>query len=164
MMQRLLSVVLMVSVTVPVFAQGKAAKKHSSAQPSKALMQEIWDGWSTRDPANVAKFYAKGPHVFFDIAPLKYNSWDEYQAGVKNVLAGYSSLKCTVNDDAMIHPHGNLVWGTATVHETDTKTDGSKGEGDFRWTVVWEKQGGEWLIVHEHVSVPAGGGAPEKKQ
>ena len=88
---------------------------------------------------------------------------DEYQANVKNVLAAYSSLKCTVNDDAMIHPHGNLVWGTATVHEVDTKTDGSKGEGDFRWTVVWEKQGGQWLIVHEHVSVPAGG-APEKKQ
>jgi ketosteroid isomerase-like protein len=26
--------------------------------------------------------------------------------------------------------------------------------GNFRWTVVFEKQGGKWLIVHEHISVP----------
>jgi ketosteroid isomerase-like protein len=163
-MQRALSFLLMMILALPAAAQSKPAKKKAAGAPDKALMQEIWDGWSTRDPANVAKFYAKGPHVFFDIAPLKYNSWAEYEQGVKGVLAGFSTLKCTVNDDAMIHPQGKLVWGTATVHEVDTKTDGSKGEGDFRWTVVWEKEGGQWLIVHEHVSVPAGGAPPEKKQ
>ncbi len=161
-MRQTLQVLLLLTLALPVWAQTKVTKKTGTHAPDKALMQEIWDGWSTRDPANVANFYAKGPHVFFDIAPLKYNSWAEYEQGVKGVLAGFSTLKCTVNDDAQIHPHGKLVWGTATVHETDTKTDGSKGEGDFRWTVVWEKEGGQWLIVHEHVSVPAGGG--EKKQ
>lgn len=74
-------------------------------------MQKIWDGWATLDPANVAQFYAKGPHVFFDIAPLKYNSWDEYQQGVKNVLAPYKSATVTVNDDAQIHPAVQMVLG-----------------------------------------------------
>jgi hypothetical protein len=27
--------------------------------------------------------------------------------------------------------------------------------GNFRWTVVFEKQHGTWLIIHEHISVPA---------
>jgi ketosteroid isomerase-like protein len=26
--------------------------------------------------------------------------------------------------------------------------------GNFRWTAVFEKQDGKWLIAHEHVSEP----------
>jgi hypothetical protein len=53
-------------------------KSTSGARPDKAFMQQIMTAWATMDPANVAKYYASGPHTFFDIAPLKYNSWDEY--------------------------------------------------------------------------------------
>ncbi|MGA9390706.1 MAG: hypothetical protein WBV69_09695, partial [Candidatus Sulfotelmatobacter sp.] len=93
-----------------VAAPPKTAANKSSAglAPDKAYMQKIWDGWSTLDPANVARYYATGPHTFFEIAPLKYNSWDEYEKGVKGVLAGYQSAKFTVNDDAANHPHGDL--------------------------------------------------------
>jgi len=31
---------------------------------------------------------------------------------------------------------------------------GKREMGTFRWTVVFEKQNGKWLIVHEHVSAP----------
>ena len=112
-MKRLLTVSLcLLALTLSSFAQTKKSAMNKTAAgpaPDKALMQKIWDGWSTLDPANVAKYYATGPHAFFDIAPLKYASWDEYQAGVKNVLAGYKSAACTVNNDAAIHPHGDLV-------------------------------------------------------
>src|SRR5260370_32396115 len=72
-------------------AQTKKATTKTSATgaPDKAYMQKIWDGWGTLDPSHVTNFYASGPHTFFDIAPLKYGSWDEDQSGVKNVLAGY---------------------------------------------------------------------------
>jgi len=129
-------------------------RKASSAAPDKAYLQKIWDGWSTLDPANVGQFYAPGPHVFFDIAPLKYSSWDEYQKTVVQVLADYKSAKCAVNDDAEMHPAGNYVWATATINQEMTHKNGKIDMGNFRWTVVFEKQGGKWLIVHEHVSVP----------
>src|SRR5438132_14326326 len=90
-------------------------KKASPSAPDKAYLQKIWDGWSTLDPANVSQFYATGPHTFFDISPLKYSSWDEYQKTVKTVLADYQSAKCVVNDDADLHPGRNTVWGSATV-------------------------------------------------
>lgn len=129
-------------------------KKASPSAPDKAYLQKIWDGWSTLDPANVAQFYASGPHTFFDIAPLKYSSWDEYQKTVAQVLADFKSAKFTVNEDAELHPAGNYVWGTATVKEEMTHKNGKIDMGAFRWTMVFEKQGGKWLIVHEHVSVP----------
>jgi len=136
----------------------KPTPKTSSASgaPDKAYMQKIWDGWGTLDPANVASFYASGRHAFFDIALLKYGSWEEYQAGAKNVLAGYKSAKFTVNDDAAIHQHGGLAWGTATVKEEMTTNAGKAESGNFRWTVIWEKENGKWVIVHEHVSAPMG--------
>jgi ketosteroid isomerase-like protein len=135
---------------------GSAAPKSAAmtGAPDKAYMQKIWDGWCTLDPANVAQYYASGPHTFFDIAPLKYNSWDEYRAGVVNVLSGYKSATCQVNDDAAIHAHGDLAWGTATIKYEMTQKTGKVEMGNFRWTVVWEKHDGKWLTVHEHVSAP----------
>lgn len=132
------------------------AKKDGKAGggPDKALMQKVWDGWSTLDVSNVNQFYATGPHVFFDIAPLKYASWEEYQKGVVNVLADFKTAKFTVNDDVELHPAGQYVWGTSTVREDATMKSGKREMGTFRWTVVFEKQGGKWLIVHEHISAP----------
>lgn len=146
-------------ITLSAAAQAKkpAAKKASAGPaPDKAYLQKIWDGWATLDPANTAKFYATGSHTFFDIAPLKYDSWDEYEKGVKGVLAGYKSARFTVNDDAAIHTQGDLVWATATVADEMTNKSGKVEMGNFRWTVVFENQEGKWLIVHEHVSAPLG--------
>src|SRR5438105_7350090 len=121
-------------------------KKASSSAPDKAYLQKIWDGWATLDTANVAQFYASGPHTFFDIAPLKYSSWDEYQKGVRQVLADFKSAKFTVSDDAELHAAGKDVWGTATVKEEMTHKNDKVDTGAFRWTMVFEKQGGKCLI------------------
>jgi ketosteroid isomerase-like protein len=157
MLKRFVAVSLCLLITLVAAAQTKktATKKAAAGSaPDKAYLQKIWDGWATLNPANTAKFYATGPHTFFDIAPLKYNSWDEYESGVKGVLAGYKSAKFTVNDDAAIHPNGDLVWATATVKDEMTNKSGKVEMGAFRWTVVFENEDGKWLIVHEHVSAP----------
>jgi len=149
-----------VAITILMLAVGNgiesASAQKKSGAPDKAYMQKIWDGWSTLNPDNTAQFYAKGAHVFFDIAPLKYNSWEEYQTGVRKVLADYKGAKFTVNDDAELHTAGKFVWGTATVKFEMTHRDGKVDMGNMRWTVIFEKQGETWLTLHEHVSVPMG--------
>jgi ketosteroid isomerase-like protein len=96
--------------------------------------------------------------MYFDIAPLKYNSWDEYQAGVIPLLKDFSSMKFTVNDDLQIHTAGKFAWVAATV-----KMDGKSAKGEpvnmvLRWTSILEKVNGIWVIQHEQVSVPMAGG------
>jgi ketosteroid isomerase-like protein len=153
--KRVLATLLVAMLTsVLGFAPAKAADKSTGDAPDKAHLQKIWDAWSTLDPANAAPFYAQGPHVFFDIAPLKYASWDEYQKGVVAVLSDFKTAKLTVNDDAEIHRAGPIVWATATVKEDATMKSGKREMGNFRWTVIFEKQNGKWLISHEHISVP----------
>jgi ketosteroid isomerase-like protein len=150
-----LSTLCLCLLTLSLLSHAKVAhKKSASSVPDRAYMQKLWDGWATLDPANVAQFYATGSDTFFDIAPLKYSSWDEYQNGVKAVVAGYKSAKFTLNDDLAIHPHGDLVWATATVKDEMTTKAGKVEMGNFRWTVVFEDQDGKWLIVHEHISAP----------
>lgn len=147
----LLTLIVALAVAASTYAQ---PPQKTSPAPDKAYLQSIWDGWSTLNPENVARFYDSGPHTFFDIAPLKYDSWQQYDSGVKTELSAYKSAKFTVNDDAAIHPHGNLVWATATVKFEMDQKSGKVETGDMRWTAVFENKGGSWKIVHEHVSVP----------
>jgi ketosteroid isomerase-like protein len=157
MLKRFLTLSLcLLTLALSGFAQTKKSemKKSAGPVPDKTYLQKIWDGWSTLDAANVAKFYAPGQHTFYDIAPLKYNSWEEYAKGVQALAADYKSAKFTVNDDADIHPHGDVVWATATVKEEMTTKAGKVEMGNFRWTAIFENVDGQWRIVHDHTSQP----------
>jgi ketosteroid isomerase-like protein len=148
-------VVLVLILGCACFAQTKKSmKKPGIGGPDKAFMQKIMDQWSTLDTSHVAQFYASGPHVFFDITPLKYNSWAEYEAGAAKLMATYKSAKFTVNDDAEVHHHGDMAWASTTVAEDAVLKSGKHEMATFRWTLIWENQDGKWLIVHEHVSEP----------
>ena len=158
------------SLLLAAFAAAQTEKKPEAAaktvQPAfdfKAHMQKIMDAWSTLDPSNAAPFYSqeKGS-VFYDIAPLKYAGWTAYSEGVTKMLADFSTLKITVGKDARVHPRGNLAWGTATWHGDAVMKNGAKESFDGRWTVIFQKVGDDWLIIHEHVSVPQQAAPPKK--
>jgi len=140
--------------------------KATSGPDFKALMAKTIAAWATLDPAKAAPYYAKDVGLaFYDLAPLKYTGWAEYQAGTTQLFAGFSSLKLAVNDDVRTQQRGNVAWGSATVRGEMVKKDGSKQALDARWSVIWEKRGNDWLVVHEHFSLPAPepGPAAEKK-
>ncbi|HVP44258.1 MAG TPA: nuclear transport factor 2 family protein [Terriglobales bacterium] len=131
-----------------------ATAEHKAAGVDAALLQKVWDAWCTLDAANAAKYYDAAPgNVFFDITPLAYHGWSEYEKGVKPVLAGFKSASAKL-DDIRVHPAGNAYWATAIVHMAYETKDGASVKGDWRYTSVWEKRGGEWRIVHDHASVP----------
>ena len=71
------------------------------------------------------------------------------------------SLTIKVNDVAQVHHAGNAAWATAAVD--GGLEDGSRLKIDARWTSLWEKRGNDWLIVHEHFSVPMPEALPAKK-
>ena len=156
-MQKRLSTIVtcVLMLTIASFAADKKpAAKKTTGGPDKAYLQKIWDGWAALDGSKQAEFYATGPHLYFDLAPLKYASWDEYQAGVAKLLDEYKSATLTVNDDAEIHTVGDTAWVASTVKADMVKKTGKREMATFRWTAIFEKHDGKWLIVHEHVSEP----------
>jgi ketosteroid isomerase-like protein len=145
-----------------LFASAQAQQSTASGVPDKALMQLIWDAWSTRNPDNAAQYYAHGENlVFYPLSPFKDVGWSKYVSGVRTLMADYTSVKITVGDDAQVQHDDKFAFGT-TLHATEAFKSGKRDTGDSRWTVVWEKRGNRWLVVHEHVSAPLKAGLESK--
>jgi ketosteroid isomerase-like protein len=141
---------------VALLLAGSTPLKAAGDGEFKDLIRQYNEAWSSGNPDKPAPLYAKDPGlVFYDVTPLKYNGWDEYKVGVqKNLFDNMASGELTAKDDLKVTRRGNIAWTTVTGHMSAKMKDGKALETDFRHTAIWEKRGGKWLIVHEHVSVP----------
>jgi len=150
-MKRLfIAALIVVACCLPAVAQKQGGPDF------KRLIKEYYAAWSTLNPDNPAPAYAKDADlVFFDIDPLKYTGWQQYHDTFKNtVAAGFTSLTITPNDDLKITRSGNLAVGTLTFKLAAKAKDGTSMDFTGRHTIVWQKRGAKWLIIHEHVSKP----------
>jgi ketosteroid isomerase-like protein len=99
--------------------------------------------------------YAKDADlVFYDILPLKYTGWSAYAEGVKPHFAQFESLKFTPKGRSQDHPPRGpgLDHGT---YDLSVKPKGDEAMTlEVRQTLILEKQGKDWKIVHEHFSTP----------
>lgn len=128
-----------------------------------ALVADYYKAWNTLNLSAPAKYYSQTPGlVFYDLTPLQYKGWKEYQTGVGKLFQDFESFKLLPNDDLAITRRGKLAWTTMTLHISGKQKKGSAMELDARHTAIWEKAKGKWLIVHEHISVPLPASAAAK--
>jgi ketosteroid isomerase-like protein len=155
----------LVSAQTPSKPSPQTSKTGPSATgPDRARLGQVLAAWATMDPSKAAPFYAKDPGlIFYDIAPRKYSGWAEYAKGTTEMFKTVKSLTMKLNEDAQVHNAGSTVWTTATVDGEMVNNDGTRLKIDARWTCVWEKRGTDWLIVHEHFSMPLPEPPPPKK-
>ena len=150
------------SMSIFLFAETQmspqTAKNESTTKDDFALIiKDYYAAWNTLDLDQPARYYAKDADlVFYDVAPLKYNGWQEYRNGVENLLKAYSSLKLVPNNDLKVRRVGKVAWTTLTFHLIGTTKDGKRSDLESRHTAIWQKMHGQWLVVHEHVSVQIG--------
>jgi ketosteroid isomerase-like protein len=165
MKKALLSALVMMLLTMSgasgIAKQRKTTQsKETQDAEFKALIDRYYDAWSKLSTDAPAEFYAKDTDcVFFDVAPLKYTrGWEEYKAGVqRNFFDTATSAKLTPNDDLKVTRRGNVAWTTVTLHVSVKEKSGPDLNLECRHTAIWEKRGGKWLIVHEHLSAPLQG-------
>jgi len=141
------------------FAGARAQQKATDDATFRKLIDDYCVAWSSRDIANAAKFYVKDDNlVFYDVTPFSYAGWKSYTIGAqKNLLDNATSISLTAGKDLKVTRHGNIAWTTVSMHFTDKTKDGKTMEAEIRYTGIWEKRGKNWLLVHEHLSVPANG-------
>jgi ketosteroid isomerase-like protein len=172
MLEHRARVVLMVvfmtgALAVPSAAfqnKNNPASSKGNAAVIRDRAQKLWAAYSTLDASKARTFYAGGADkIFYDIAPLEYRGIDEYQKGAVELLKQFRTASFKLNDDFAVHLAGNQAWSTATWQMGGVGRDGNKTSMQGRWTAIWQRRNGNWLIVHEHVSVPLGTQA-EKEQ
>ncbi|MFI6996013.1 YybH family protein [Nocardia sp. NPDC050175] len=93
--------------------------------------------------------------VSFDIAPpLRYVGTDEYRRPWEATFANFTGpiefeireLAITIGTDVAFSRSLNRMMGTMR--------DGQEADLWLRWTACFQKRDGQWLIVHDHSSVP----------
>lgn len=156
-------IVLLLLLALAPAAFAQAAKEKAKAPATGAAKSEtlgdrirgVWKAWSAMDAKAAGAYYAKDPDaVFFDVTPLKYSGWGEYEKGVQAVFKAYKTISLKPNSDLKVHESGDWAWVTSTLTGEFTTAAGKQDSAQVRWTSVWQKRNGAWLIVHEHVSEP----------
>lgn len=156
---------LLFCLAVLFLAASCVAQANPGDIPTVDVLKAYCDAWNTGGPSKAAAFYDKSPdNVFYDISPLKYKGWSQYDTGVRQILATFETAKLTLGDDPVVHLAGNWAWTTSTFTLTGRMNTGNSVDLPARWTAIWRKKAGKWLIVHEHVSVPWGGPEPENRR
>ena len=136
-------------------AEAKPKKKQAGTNEFSTLITEYYKAWNTLNVSNPAKYYSQAPGlIFYDIAPLQYRGWKEYQAGVAKLFQDFATIQLVPNDDLTVTRKAKIAWTTMTLHVSGKEKNGTQVELDARHTAIWEKSKGKWLIVHEHISVP----------
>lgn len=125
----------------------------------KKLIDSYFSACDSMDMGDEMAFYAddKGL-VFYDfLPPVKYNGWHEYKEAMAkgNELHKLAGLTLKPNDDLRVIRKGSMAFTTMTfgLAYRNPKTQKPK-KTVARHTIIWEKRGRRWLILHEHVSVP----------
>ena len=157
-MRKLWTLSFLIGLAV-IFIVAMQSQGEQSDEALRELVPRIVASWETFDLAKIEPYYATDPDLtYFDLAPLKYDNWAEYRATVPKVLfEPNSSLKLKLNDDLRVHSRGSLGWVTFTFGADMTTKQGATSHLVGRWTMILEKRGKGWVVVHEHVSAPLGG-------
>jgi ketosteroid isomerase-like protein len=108
-----------------------------------------------RDIEGVMSLYAPDV-VSFDVSPpLRYEGTDGKRRAWQEVFAAYSGPIGYEIAELDITAHGDLAFAHGINHVSGTLVNGRRSDLWLRWTACFRQIDGLWLVVHDHVSVPA---------
>ncbi len=119
--------------------------------------RELWKAaFEAGDVERIMSFYAPGAAtVAFDVLPpLQYSGFDAYKQHWSLFLALFQGPPKVDVAESQIVCSGDVAFVHALVRLKATLRDGRPLDIWMRATNGMRKIGGEWLVVHDHVSLP----------
>jgi uncharacterized protein (TIGR02246 family) len=126
---------------------------------SEASIRQRLQAWakavSAKDIAGAMSLYAPDV-VSFDInPPLQYAGEDNKRQAWLKVFAAYPGQLSYEVSDPQVTAQGDLAFVHSLNHVRGTLANGHASDMWVRWTACLRRIDGVWLVVHDHVSVPA---------
>ncbi|MEO1190257.1 MAG: nuclear transport factor 2 family protein [Pseudomonadota bacterium] len=82
-----------------------------------------------------------------------FQSWAPAEAYYRKFMTVPKVWQLTSNDDLRVSIRGDVAWSTLSLKGSGEMQDGTPiAMPEARVTLILEKRGAEWLIVHEHGS------------
>ena len=163
---RLLSLLMVVLMSFAAGAQSRSRKaprapQITSAQRNEAEIRDLYDQWAkvfrAHDLNGIMALYAPGDAVIaYDlIPPLQYVGHESYRKDYKAFLDEFDGPIDIQYRDLHIVAGNDVAFIHAIERMSGTLKDGNKFDVWCRATSGLRKINGKWLIVHDHISVPA---------
>jgi ketosteroid isomerase-like protein len=117
-------------------------------------VQDYAKAVSAKDIDSVMSFFAPDM-VSFDLEPpLRYSGAENKRRRWQEGFAAFASIAYEVRE-LNVTAHGELAVVHGLNHFVGTMASGHVTAVWVRWTTCFRYIDGAWLIVHDHVSVPA---------
>ena len=140
---------------VALLALCPAAKADAGAD-IRALEERVLAAFKAKDVDAIMKAYVPDQTLFvFDVVPPRqYVGAPAYRKDWQDFLALFpGAITVGYSDLAVVSDH-NLAYGHSIWRVAGPDKAGKAIDLTVRVTDVYKKIKGQWLIVHEHVSVP----------
>lgn len=122
----------------------------------RALEDKFAAAFNAKDVNSIMALYASGDDlVVFDLVPPRqYTGWAAYKKDWEDTFAMFPGpVQCQLND-LVVTVGGDVAYGHSIQSVTLTDKKGKKVSATVRVTDGYKKVNGQWVIAHEHVSIP----------
>jgi ketosteroid isomerase-like protein len=124
----------------------------------RGRIEDLVKALRAKDIEGVMSLYAPNL-VSFDIVPhfgaLRYVGAENKRRAWQEAFATYTGPFAYEVHDLNVTTHGELAFVHSLNHVNLTLASGQITEWWLRWTACFRRIDGVWLVVHDHVSVPA---------
>ncbi len=134
-----------------------SGKKEGAVAESliRKRVEDLAKAVTAKDLDGAMSFYAPDI-VSFDLnPPLGYAGADAKRRAWREAFAGFSGPMTYEVSDLNVMAQGDLAFVHSFNHVSSTLAGGQASDMWVRWTACFRRIDGVWLIVHDHVSVPA---------
>ena len=139
----------------PVMTCGLSARADARAD-IKALEERFVAAFKAKDVDAIMKAYAPDQRlVVFDVVPPRqYVGPAAYRKDWQTFLDSFEGPITVELSDLDVGADRNLAYSHSIQRVSGTDKQGKKLDLTVRVTDVYKKTRGQWLVIHEHVSVP----------
>ncbi len=140
-------------------AQPRSAAAANHVSRNEAAIRRVYEGWAkalqARDIEGIMSFYAPDVVAYDIVPPLRYRGKDAYRKDYEEFLDLFDGpMEVEFRDLTVVAGRDvGFIHGLERVR--GTMKNGQKFDAWIRVTSGLRKLNGQWLIVHDHVSVPA---------
>ena len=126
---------------------------------AEALLRQRIEDWAkairARDIERVLSFYAPDI-VSFDLdPPLQYAGAANKRRAWQAFFAAHAGSIVYEVRELNVTCSGTVAFAHSVNHVSGTLVSGHSSDLHVRWTACLRQVDGAWLIVHDHVSIPA---------
>lgn len=147
------AIVLALGSLFPTFTYASQASDKTAIA---ATIERVRKAFEDHDANAIMANYTTGDQllVFDVIPPREYRGWDAYKKNWEGLFGMFSGPIHNTISDVSIDVDGSLAYSHYIEDSQLTTKDGHVAAFTVRYTDIYRKIGGKWLIVHEHISAP----------